>query len=89
MVMEVGNLVRQALFKGIAGKYGEDQIFDEPVYRYGIVTSLDAPEPVRRACSKTDIPIEVYFTPTAVHPVAVQPYMEYVAKSLLEVISDG
>ena len=89
MIMEVGNLVRQALFKGIAGKYGEDQIFDEPVYRYGIVTSLNAPETVRRACSKADIPIEVYFTPTAVHPVAVQPYMEYVAQSLLEIVSDG
>lgn len=89
MVMEVGNLVRQLLFKGVAGKYGNDQYFDNPVYRYGIVTSLDAPEPVRRACSKADIPIEVYFTPTSAHPVAVQPYMEYVAQSLLEVISDG
>ena len=74
MNMEIGNLVRQ-------------RIFDE-TYRYGIVTSLEAPEPVKRVCSKTDTPIEVYFTPTVSHPVAVVPYMEYVAKSLLEVVSE-
>ena len=80
--MQIGNLVKQILFErsSLRGKY--------KVYRYGIVTSLTAPEPVRRVCSKEDNPIEVYFTPTAAHPVGIAPYKEYVASSLLEVVSE-
>lgn len=85
MVMQVGNLVKQALF---LGKDMNDDHGEYKVYRYGIVTSLEAPEPVKRVCSRTDVPIEVYFTPTAVHPVGIAPYKEYVASSLLEVISE-
>tara|TARA_B100002052_G_scaffold298402_1_gene331787 strand:+ start:327 stop:551 length:225 start_codon:yes stop_codon:yes gene_type:complete len=74
MAMEVGDLVKQCLF--------------DDVYRYGIVTSLDAPERVKRVCAKTDAPIEVYFTPTRSHPVSIVPYAEYVARSLLEVVTE-
>jgi hypothetical protein len=88
--MFVGDYVRQLLFKGIAGKYGNDQKFEEPTYRYGIVTKLKAPERksfhIEKALVGKDV-VEVYFTPTSSHPVSNMPYREYVLLSSLEKIS--
>lgn len=84
--MNIGDYVRQLLFRGIAGKYGEDHVFDDTQYRYGIVTSLNVPEPVQTAMLYREA-VEVYFTPTKEHPVSHMPYREYVAVSSLERIA--
>ena len=68
--MEVGNLVKQTLFQDL--------------HRYGIVVSLDVPEPAKLIgpC------VKVAFSPRKDHPVGHAPYVECVPMRKLEVISD-
>jgi hypothetical protein len=71
--MKIGTYVKQSLFS----------LRHDDVSRYGIVVSLEVPDPVKVIGPS----VRVVWSPNKKYPVAVEPYSEYVLINKLEVVS--
>ena len=70
------------------GTYVKQNIFDD-VYRYGVVIDMSMPPTIKTWHAALDeTAVRVAFSPRKEHPVSVQPYLEYIAISKLEVVCD-